>query len=171
MDSQQSIYQFHVNNIFGFDKVLEEYKGKVMLLVNTASKCGFTPQYAGLQELYDRYKDRGFVVLGFPADNFMHQEPGTNEEIAKFCSINYSVTFPMYAKISVKGKDIHPLYKYLTKKETNPEFSGKITWNFNKFLISKEGKILNRFTTPTKPLDAKVIEAIEEALKELKVKN
>jgi glutathione peroxidase-family protein len=165
VDSKQSIYQFHVNNIFGFDKTLEEFKGKVLLLVNTASKCGFTPQYAGLQELYDKYKDRGFVVLGFPADNFMHQEPGSNEEILNFCKVNYNVTFPMYGKVSVKGKDIHPLYKFLTEKETNPEFSGKITWNFNKFLISKEGMILNRFKSVTTPMNNKVIAAIEEALR------
>jgi glutathione peroxidase-family protein len=164
MDSSNSIYQFHVNDIFGFDKSLEEYKGKVLLIVNTASKCGFTPQYAGLQELYDKYKDRGFVILGFPANNFLRQEPGTNEEILHFCKVNYNVTFPMFSKISVKGKDIHPLYKFLTSKETDPEFSGSITWNFNKFLISKDGKILNRFKSPIKPMDKEVVEAIENAL-------
>jgi glutathione peroxidase len=169
VETSQSIYQFTVKNIYGFDTTLEEYRGKVLLIVNTASKCGFTPQYAGLQELYDKYNDKGFVILGFPANNFLHQEPGTNEEILKFCQVNYGVTFPMFWKISVKGKDIHPLYKYLTSKETDPEFSGSITWNFNKFLISKEGKILNRFKSPIKPMDKEVIEAIENALQKVTV--
>ncbi|HNW99743.1 MAG TPA: glutathione peroxidase [Candidatus Cloacimonadota bacterium] len=164
METTQSIYQFTVKDIYGFDKSLDEYKGKVLLIVNTASKCGYTPQYGGLQQLYDRYQDKGFVILGFPANNFLHQEPGNNEEILHFCQVNYHVTFPMFWKISVKGKDIHPLYKYLTSKETNPKFNGTITWNFNKFLISREGKIINRFKTPVKPLDKVVIDAIEEAL-------
>lgn len=165
MDASQNIYQFNVKDIYGLNKSLDEYKGKVLLIVNTASKCGFTPQYAGLQELYDKYKDRGFLILGFPANNFLHQEPGTDTEILHFCQVNYGVTFPMFSKISVKGKDIHPLYKYLTSKETDPEFSGSITWNFNKFLISKEGKILNRFKSPIKPMDQVVTEAVEEALR------
>jgi glutathione peroxidase len=164
MLSAQSIYDFTLKSIDGRDVKLEEYKGKVVLIVNTASKCGYTKQYAGLQELYTEYEGKDFVILGFPANNFMKQEPGTNEEISKFCSLNYGVTFPMFEKISVRGKDIHPLYEYLTDKKTNPEFAGKITWNFNKFLIGKDGKIINRFSTPTDPMDKSVIEAIEKAI-------
>ncbi len=161
----KTIHDFTVKSIDGRDVKLESYKGKVLLIVNTASKCGFTKQYDGLQELYEKYEKDGLVVLGFPANNFMNQEPGSNEEIQNFCRLNYGVTFPMFEKISVGGKDIHPLYKYLTDKKTNPKFAGKITWNFNKFLISKDGKIINRFSTPTKPMDKEVISAIEEALK------
>jgi glutathione peroxidase len=161
----KTIHDFTVKSIDGKDVKLESYKGKVLLIVNTASKCGFTKQYDGLQELYEKYEKDGLVVLGFPANNFMNQEPGNNEEIQNFCRLNYGVTFPMFEKISVGGKDIHPLYKYLTDKKTNPKYAGKITWNFNKFLISKDGKIINRFSTPTKPMDKEVISAIEEALK------
>ena len=131
-----SIYDFTMDNIKGEPVELSQYKGKVVLIVNTASKCGFTYQYDGLEELYQTYQDSGLVILGFPANNFLKQEPGTNEEIAEFCRLNYGVTFPMFSKISVKGEDIHPLYQYLTSKETNPEFEGNISWNFNKFLIS-----------------------------------
>lgn len=161
----KSIYEFKLNSIDGKEVKLESYKGKVILIVNTASKCGFTKQYDGLQELYKLYEKDGFVILGFPANNFMHQEPGNNQEIQNFCRINYGVTFPMFGKISVAGKDIHPLYKYLTDKKTNPKFGGKISWNFNKFLISKDGRIINRFGSTTTPLDKNVIAAIEEALK------
>ena len=143
---------------------LSKYAGKELLIVNTASKCGFTYQYEGLEKLYKTYKDQGLVILGFPANNFLKQELGSDEEIATFCRINYGVTFPMFSKISVKGKDMHPLYKHLTSKETNPEFGGKITWNFNKFLISKEGKIINRFGSRDKPESKKIIQAIEGAL-------
>jgi glutathione peroxidase len=144
---------------------LDAYKGKVVLLVNVASKCGFTPQYEGLQAVYTKYKDRGFVILGFPANNFMGQEPGTNEEIKQFCSLKYNVTFPLFAKISVKGEDKHPLYKFLTDKTTNPEFGGEISWNFNKFLVDKSGKIVARFSSGDKPESEKVTQAIEQALK------
>ncbi len=160
-----SIYDFTVKDIDGKNVKLEQFKGKVMLVVNVASKCGFTPQYKGLQEIYSQYKDEGFVILGFPANNFLHQEPGTNEEIKQFCSLNYNVTFPMFSKISVKGKNIAPLYKFLTEKESNPEFSGGISWNFNKFLISRDGKIVARFGTRTKPESEEVIQAITKALK------
>ncbi len=159
-----SIYDFEMINIQGDTLKLSEYTGKVILIVNTASKCGFTYQYEGLEKLYKTYKDSGFVVLGFPANNFLKQEPGNNEEIAEFCSINYGVTFPMFSKISVKGKNMHPLYNYLTSKDTNPEFGGKISWNFNKFLISKEGKIINRFGSREKPESKKIKEAIEGEL-------
>ena len=162
--NMNSIYDFKMVNIMGDTLQLNEYAGKVLLIVNTASKCGFTYQYEGLEKLYKTYKDKGLVILGFPANNFLKQEPGSNEEIATFCSINYGVTFPMFSKISVKGKTIHPLYQYLTSKETNPEFGGKISWNFNKFLISKEGKIINRFGSKDKPESEKIIQAIENAL-------
>jgi len=160
-----TIYDFTVKSIYGTDVKLENYKGKVLLIVNTASKCGFTKQYDGLQELYTKYEKEGLVILGFPANNFLKQEPGTNEEILNFCRLNFGVSFPMFEKISVAGKNIHPLYKYLTDKKTNPKYGGKISWNFNKFLISRDGRIINRFSSPTKPLDEDVISAIEEALK------
>ncbi len=162
----QSVYDFTMENIRGEAVQLSQYKGKVIMIVNTASKCGFTYQYEGLENLYQTYKDSDFVILGFPANNFLKQEPGSNEEIAEFCRINYGVTFPMFSKISVKGKDIHPLYEYLTSKKTNPEFSGSISWNFNKFLISKEGKIIDRFGSREKPESEKIIAAIEKALNE-----
>lgn len=158
------IYDFTMKKIDGSVTPLAEYKGKVLLIVNVASKCGFTGQYAGLQKLYETYRDRGLVILGFPANDFLRQEPGTNQEIAQFCSLKYNVTFPMFEKISVTGEDCHPLYQYLISKATNPEFSGKITWNFNKFLISREGRILARFGSRTTPEDKEVIAAIEKAL-------
>ncbi|MCU0645539.1 MAG: glutathione peroxidase [bacterium] len=160
----KSIYDFTVKDIDGKDVKLEQFKGKAILIVNVASKCGFTSQYEGLQKVYSQYKDRGFVILGFPANNFLGQEPGTNEEIKQFCSLNYNVTFPMFSKISVKGKDIDPLYKFLTEKETNPEFSGDISWNFNKFLVDPEGKIVARFGSRAKPESEEVIQAIEKVL-------
>jgi len=161
----ESPLDFHMLSIDGQDVDLNLYKGKVVLFVNVASKCGNTPQYEALESIYKKYKDQGFVVLGFPANNFLRQEPGTNEEIKQFCTLNYGVTFPMFAKISVKGKDQHPLYQFLTSEETNPGFSGKVKWNFGKFLINKEGQVINRFTPKTKPDDTKVVEAIENALK------
>jgi glutathione peroxidase len=145
---------------------LAQYQGKVILIVNVASKCGNTPQYKGLQELYQKYGKEGFVVLGVPANEFGSQEPGSNEEIAKFCSSKYHVTFPMLAKVVVKGDGICPLYKYLTDKETDPKFGGPIPWNFEKFLIGRDGKIVNRFNHRVKPESDTVVKAIEEALKE-----
>ena len=162
--NMNNIYDFEMMSIQGNTLKLSEYIGKVLLIVNTASKCGFTYQYEGLEKLYETYKDQGLVILGFPANNFLKQEPVTDEEIANFCRLNYDVTVPMFSKISVKGKTMHPLYQYLTSKETNPEFGGKISWNFNKFLISKEGKIINRFGSRVKPESEKIIQAIEEAL-------
>jgi glutathione peroxidase len=159
-----SVYDFSLKDIDGKDASLGQYKGKVLLLVNVASKCGLTPQYEGLQSLYAKYKDRGFVILGFPANNFMGQEPGTNEEIKSFCALKYNVTFPMFSKISVKGSDIHPLYKFLTDKETNPDFGGDIKWNFNKFLVDKNGKIIARFEPQVKPDDPRMVQAVEKAL-------
>jgi glutathione peroxidase-family protein len=159
------IYDFTMKDISGADVSLSAFKGKALLLVNVASKCGFTPQYAGLQSLYERYRDKGFEILGFPANNFLWQEPGSDSEIKEFCSTRYNVSFPLFSKISVKGKDIHPLYKLLTEKETNPRFSGKITWNFNKFLVNKQGEIVARFDSKVEPLDKQVIDAVEGAVK------
>ena len=159
-----SLFDIPVRTLAAEDTTLGAYRGRVLLIVNVASRCGFTPQYEELQALYERFADRGFLVLGFPANNFMNQEPGTNEEIVEFCRVNYGVTFPMFEKISVAGKDQHPLYAYLTSKETNPAHSGKITWNFNKFLIGRDGRILDRFGSRTKPLDPKLVSAVEMAL-------
>jgi len=160
----QTVHDFSAKSHDGKDIALADYKGKVLLIVNVASKCGFTAQYEGLQKLYEKYQDQGMVILGFPANDFLGQEPGTNDEIQQFCKLNYGVTFPVFAKISVKGKDIHPIYAYLTSKETNPEFGGAISWNFNKFLIGRDGKVLARFGSRTKPEDKKLVEAIEQAL-------
>jgi glutathione peroxidase len=160
-----SIYDFKVTDIDGNDVKLKKYKGNVLLVVNTASKCGYTPQYEGLQGLYDKYKERGFYVLGFPANNFGNQEPGTEAEIKEFCSSKYKVTFPMFAKISVKGPDQHPMYAYLTDLKINPVHGGDVTWNFNKFLIDRKGRIVARFTSKDKPDSEAMIAAVEEALK------
>ena len=162
-----SVYDFTMKDIDGNDVKLDRYKGSVVMIVNTASKCGYTPQYEGLQKIYDTYKDRGFVVLGFPANNFMGQEPGTEKEIKEFCTLKYNVTFPMFSKISVTGTDQHPLYGYLTNKATNPEFPGDISWNFNKFLVDKNGKIVGRWGSKDKPEDAAVTAAIEKQLEAL----
>lgn len=164
--TESSMYDFTMKNIDGQDVKLDAYKGKVVMIVNTASRCGNTPQYEGLQALYDKYKDKGFIVLGFPANNFMGQEPGTDEEIKDFCTLKYNVTFPMFSKVSVKGVDQHPFYSYLTHKDTNPGFEGDITWNFEKFLTDRNGKVIARFTPKTKPLEPQVVEAIEKALAE-----
>ena len=135
-----------------------------MLIVNVASKCGNTPQYKALEELYKKYGDKGLVVLGVPANEFGHQEPGTNAEIAQFCTSKYNVTFPMLAKVVVKGEGITPLYQYLTSKETDPKFAGDIKWNFTKFLISRDGKIVDRFEPKVKPDTPEVVKAIEAQL-------
>lgn len=158
------LYTIEVKTIAGEPVKLEAYKGKVLLIVNTASKCGFTGQYDGLQNLYETYRDKGLVILGFPSNDFLKQEPGTNEEIASFCKLNYGVTFPMFEKIAVKGDDQHPLYTYLTSELSNPEFSGKISWNFNKFLVSRDGKTVNRFGSRTAPDDKNLIAAVEAEL-------
>ena len=160
------LYQIQVDRITGETIPLSEYEGKVLLIVNTASKCGFTKQYAGLQKLYETYQDSGLVVLGFPSNDFLKQEPGTNEEIQTFCRLNFGVTFPMFEKIKVKGKNQHPLYRFLTSEKTDPEFSGKISWNFNKFLISRGGRIVDRFGSRTEPLDKDVVGAIERELRQ-----
>lgn len=158
-----SVYEFEMENIDGEDTSLSNYEGKVLLIVNTASECGYTPQYEGLQAIYEEYRDRGFAVLGFPANNFGGQEPGTDEEIKQFCKVNYDVSFPMFSKISVKGEDQHPLFRYLTNAE-NPDFTGEIKWNFEKFLIDKNGNLIHRFRSPVKPNSGKITGAIETAL-------
>ena len=163
-NKMEGIYGFEVQRIDGTAVRLSEYRGKVLLIVNVASRCGFTGQYAGLQKLYETYKDRGLLVLGFPANDFLGQEPGSNKEIAELCSAKFHVTFPMFEKITVKGDDMHPLYRHLTGKSTNPEFGGKITWNFNKFLVGRDGRILARFGSRTEPGDKEFTTAVEKAL-------
>jgi glutathione peroxidase len=160
----KSVLDFTLNDIDGHATSLGAFKGQVLLLVNVASHCGFTPQYEGLEKLYGRYKERGLVVLGFPANNFLGQEPGTETEIKQFCTTRYHITFPLFAKISVKGADQHPLYKFLTSKESNPDFAGAITWNFNKFLIGRDGRIIGRYGSRTTPQDTNLVAAIEQAL-------
>ncbi len=158
------VYSFTLNSIEGKPAPLADYKGKVVLLVNVASQCGYTPQYSALEAIYEKYKGQGFVILGFPANNFGAQEPGTNEEIKTFCSRKYSVTFPMYSKISVKGDDQAPLYAYLTK-ETGAGIAGDIKWNFTKFLVDRDGKVVERFEPAVTPDSKEVTAAIEKRLK------
>jgi glutathione peroxidase len=159
-----SIYEFSLPSIDGKPLPLANFKGKVVLVVNVASRCGFTPQYSALESTYEKYKDQGFVILGFPANNFGSQEPGTNQEIKTFCQTKYSVTFPMYAKVSVKGDDQTPLYTYLTTK-ANSALAGDIKWNFTKFLVDRNGNVVKRFEPDTTPDSPEVIAAIENALK------
>lgn len=159
-----SPYDFKLSDIDGKPASLSGYRGKVLLLVNTASKCGFTPQYEALEKLSKTYRERGLVVAGFPANNFGGQEPGTNAEIKSFCSTKFGVDFPMFGKISVKGDDIHPLYRWLTAKETNPEFAGDIQWNFTKFLVDRQGKVIARFASSVKPDGPELTAAVEKAL-------
>jgi len=155
-----SLYDIVVENMKGEVKDLKTYEGSVLLIVNTASKCGFTPQFEGLEELHKKYKDKGLTILGFPCNQFLHQDPGSNEDILSFCSLNYGVTFEMFKKLDVKGKNIHPLYQYLiTNGET--EKKKNITWNFEKFLITKDGTIHKRFSPKVKP------EELEEDIVEL----
>ena len=160
----KTIYDFTMRSIDGDQVSLGAYKGKVVLLVNVASKCGFTPQYSALEALYEKYKDRGLVIVGVPANNFMSQEPGTDEEIKKFCSSKYSVSFPMMSKVSVKGDDKTPLYTFLTDPSSDPQFAGDIKWNFTKFLFDRNGKPLARFEPATKPDSPEVTAAVEAAL-------
>jgi len=161
---QKNVYEFTMKDIDGKDIKLDAYKGKVVMIVNVASKCGYTSQYEGMETIYKKYKDQGFVVLGFPANNFMGQEPGTEKEIKEFCSTKYGVTFPMFSKISVTGADQHPLYTFLTSKESNPEFGGDISWNFNKFIVDRNGKIVGRFGSKDKPEGEAVTAALEKYL-------
>ena len=161
----ETVYSFTPNAIDGQPAPLSAWKGKVLLLVNVASKCGFTPQYKALESTYELYKDRGLVIVGFPANNFGAQEPGTNEEIKTFCSRTYNVQFPMMSKISVKGEDQAPLYGFLTK-DANPAVAGDVKWNFTKFLVNREGKVVARFEPAVTPDSPEVKAAIEKALQE-----
>jgi len=156
-----NIYDFSAKTIDGQEKSLADYKGKTLLIVNTASKCGFTPQYEGLEKLYQTYKDQGFTVLGFPCNQFNNQDPGTNEEISEFCQTNYGVNFPMFSKIDVNGEDAHPLFKFLTSEQKGI-VTKNIKWNFTKFLVNKDGDVLERFAPQTKPENIK--EDIEKVL-------
>ena len=155
-----SIHEFTLNTIDGKPAPLAAYKGKVVLVVNVASRCGYTPQYTGLEALYKKYKDQGLVIAGFPANNFGSQEPGTNEEIKTFCSSKYNVTFPMYSKISVAGSDKAPLYEYLTSNG-----GGEVKWNFTKFLVGPDGKVIQRFESGVTPESAELVSSVEKALK------
>ena len=160
-----SVYDFTLKSIDGTPTSLQTYHGKVLLLVNVASKCGYTPQYSALESLYEKYKGQGLVIVGIPANNFASQEPGTNAEIKSFCSRKYNVSFPMMAKISVKGDDEAPLYQFLTDKSANPQIGGDIQWNFTKFLFDRNGKPVARFEPAVTPDSPQVIAAIEAALK------
>jgi glutathione peroxidase len=161
-----SVLGFTVKDIDGKDVSLSKYQGKVLLFVNTASQCGLTPQYKGLEEIYQKYKDQGFEVLAFPANEFGSQEPGTDTQIKEFCSTKYKVSFPLFSKIVVKGKGIHPLYEYLTSDATDPKFAGPIGWNFAKFLVNRKGEVIARFDPKTRPESEDVTGAIEKALAE-----
>lgn len=161
----RSIYEVEARDIDGNNVRLDQYRGKTLLIVNVASKCRFTPQYEGLQRLHDRYRDRGLVVLGFPANNFAWREPGTDAEIKEFCTSKYQVTFPVFSKISVAGDDIHPLYRYLTDETLNPQLGGKVTWNFNKYLVDSTGRPVAHFASDLEPENEQIVQAIETALK------
>ena len=161
----ENVYSFTPVSIDGKPAPMAAWKGKAMLLVNVASKCGFTPQYKGLEAVYEEFKDRGLVIVGFPANNFGGQEPGTNEEIQTFCSRTYNVSFPMMSKISVKGDDQAPLYRFLTSGAGNPATAGAIKWNFTKFLVDRDGKVVARFEPATTPDSPEVKAAIEKALR------
>ena len=163
--SRISAYAFSFPALSGGDIRLAEFSGRPLLIVNTASQCGYTPQYTELEELYHRYKDKGLVLLGFPANNFGWQEPGTDAEIKTFCTTKYNVTFDMFSKISVKGSDQHPLYAYLTSEDANPETAGGVKWNFTKYLVDKNGRVLAKFGSGTTPLSEEIVKAVEAALK------
>jgi len=160
-----NVYDFTMPALNGAPTPLAGFKGKVVLVVNVASQCGYTPQYEGLQALYAKYKDQGFVIAGFPANNFGGQEPGTNEEIGAFCRSKYGVTFPMFSKISVKGGDQAPLYQFLTDKSANPKTGGEIQWNFTKFLVDRTGKVTQRFEPAVEPQSKELVSAVESTLK------
>ncbi len=162
-NQETSFYNFKVKNIEGKEVSLSNYKGKVVLVVNVASKCGYTPQYEGLQNIYEQYKEEGFVILGFPANNFNGQEPGSNEEIKQFCTLEYGVNFPMFSKVSVKGEDQEELFSYLTA-QPNPDFQGEIKWNFEKFLIDKNGSLKRRFRSNVKPESEELLSAVKKEL-------
>ncbi len=153
----QTIYQFKVTDLYGKEFDFSTLKGKKLLIVNTASECGLTPQYKDLETIYSKYKDKNFVIVGFPANNFGSQEPGSNEQIAKFCQMNYGVTFPMMSKISVKGKDIHEVYQFLTQKDKNGLQDSQVEWNFQKYLINEEGELIKVLSPSVLPTDAEIV--------------
>ena len=158
----KTIFQFTVSDIYGEPFNFSELQGKKIMIVNTASRCGLTPQYETLQALYEKYKDKDFLIVGFPANNFLSQEPGSNDEISAFCKANYGVSFPMMEKISVKGNDMHPVYEFLTSEEENGLMNSKVTWNFQKYLIGADGALEKVIAPRTQPDDPKVIEWIEQ---------
>ena len=164
--SAPSVYDYTLKSIDGAPTPLSAFRGKVILLVNVASRCGYTPQYAGLESLYEQHKDQGFVIVGIPANNFMSQEPGTDAEIKTFCKSKYDVKFPMMAKVSVAGSDKAPLYQYLTSKEQNPKTGGEIKWNFTKFLVGRDGQLIARFEPAVTPADPALTSAVQAALQE-----
>ena len=157
-----TIYDFSAEKLEGGEQSLSDYQGKVLLIVNTASKCGFTPQFEGLEKVYQKYQSQGLVVLGFPCNQFAGQDPGSNNEIGEFCQRNYGVSFPMFAKIDVNGSDAHPIYKFLTKEAKGILGTEAIKWNFTKFLVGRDGNVIDRFATATKPED--MAKDIEKAL-------
>ncbi len=160
----RSIYEIELPRLDGKPESLADYAGKVVLAVNVASKCGNTPQYAGLQSLYEKYSEQGFTVLGFPCNQFFGQEPGSAEQIQEFCTLNYGVTFPLFSKLDVKGDHQHPLYSILTETPDDAGKAGNVTWNFEKFLVGRDGRVARRFRPKVQPNDPKVVEAIEAAL-------
>jgi glutathione peroxidase len=160
-DSLVPLYAFRLPDIDGHPVDLKMFKGKVLLIVNTASMCGNTPQYAGLQEMYERYRERGFEVLAFPANDFGQQEPGTNQEIKGFCYTKYSISFPLFSKISVVGKEKHPLYRYLTEQSA---FPGRVTWNFQKYLVDRSGHVIGKYDPGVDPLSPTILADVEKAL-------
>ena len=162
LSAQKSFYDFVVKDIEGKSFDFSTLKGKKVLIVNTASKCGFTPQYEQLEQLYEKYGADKFVIIGFPANNFKSQEPGTNEEIAQFCQMNYGVSFPMMSKISVKGDDMHPLYKWLTSKDENGILDSEVEWNFQKYLIDANGKLVDKVEPRVKPDDKRIVDWVKE---------
>jgi glutathione peroxidase len=162
--TSRSIYEIELPRLDGKLAKLSDYSGKVLLAVNVASRCGFTPQYAGLQALNERYADRGFVVLGFPTNQFFSQEPGSAEDIQQFCSVNYGVTFPLFAKLDVKGARQHPLYALLTEAPDDAGKAGNVRWNFEKFLVGRDGHVVRRFRSKVVPEDPTLVEAIESLL-------
>lgn len=159
--AKESIHQFTIQDLEGNEFDFSDLKGKKVLVVNTASECGFTPQYENMEALYKRYKDQGFTIVGFPANNFGRQEPGTDEEIAKFCQKVYGVSFPMMSKISVKGEDTHPVYQFLTQQSRNGAFDSEVKWNFQKYLINENGELVNMYESKTLPDDPEIVDWIE----------
>lgn len=161
VNAQEKFYDFKVTTLTGENFDFQQLKGKKVLIVNTASKCGFTPQYEDLEKLYKEFGGKNFIIIGFPANNFLRQEPGTNEEIHQFCTKNYGVSFPMMSKISVKGNDIHPVYQWLTQKEKNGVMDSKVKWNFQKYMIDENGNLVDFASSKTKPYDPKIVNWIK----------